>query len=349
MKRFLLGVFVAACAAACGDNDNLVLDAPQAQAFVRTDLVTDAQDPNLINAWGITPGAQGFWIADNGTGKVSIYDGNGNALGNNGAITIEPGITGITTNPTTTQLLMSGNGITAPALFLFASETGSLWGWNNAINATGGVKVFSTANGVFKGVATTMVNGLARVYITDFHNGNVIMLDSGLQVMPQAFADSMLPAGFAPFGIAVIGNQVFVSFAQQDSAGHDEVDGPGLGLVDVFDLDGGLVSRFATAGDLNAPWGMVLAPSTFGRFGNTILVGNFGDGKITAFDPNSGAELGQLTDASSNLIVVDGLWGITFGTSTVGDPNAFYFAAGPGGESHGLYGRIVSTTVTTIP
>ena len=156
-----------------------------------------------------------------------------------------------------------------------------------------------------------------------------------------AFNDPAIPDGFAPFGIQAIGGNLYVTFAKQDADRHDDVAGKGLGYVDVFDPNGKLIDQFVSKGPLNAPWGLALAPAGFGEFNGSLLVGNFGDGRINAFDLSTGKHLGALKGQDNHPIEIDGLWGLAFGNGFNGQSvNTLFFTAGPGDEEHGLYGRI---------
>ncbi len=211
---------------------------------------------------------------------------------------------------------------------------------------TNAIRVIDASAGasVFKGLAIANVAGAPRLYATDFHNGTVAVWDENFARIDVAgaFTDANLPPGFAPFGIQAIGNQIYVSYAKQDAQAHDEFDGAGQGAVDVFDTSGNLVKRLVpTGGKLNAPWGMTVAPADFGPLSNSLLVGDFGDGKINAFDATTGVSLGTLSDANGSPIVIDGLWGLAFGNGLdAQSTQALFFAAGPAAESNGVYGRI---------
>ncbi|HEX7438361.1 MAG TPA: TIGR03118 family protein [Caldimonas sp.] len=219
-------------------------------------------------------------------------------------------------------------------------------GWSPNVNLNSAVKVVDGAAQakVYKGLAIASQGGAPFLYATDFHNGVVDVFDSNFAKVGSvgAFTDATLPAGYAPFGIQAIGNLVYVSFAKQDGQAQDEVKGVGLGAVDVFDASGTLVKRLIPAGGkLNAAWGMALAPADFGRFSSALLVGNFGDGTINAFDPATGAFLGTLSRSDGAPIAIDGLWGIAFGNGINAQPtNTLFYAAGPAGETPGVYGRI---------
>jgi uncharacterized protein (TIGR03118 family) len=158
--------------------------------------------------------------------------------------------------------------------------------------------------------------------------------------LPHAFKDAQIPDGFAPFDVQLLGTDLYVSYAQQDAAKHDDVAGPGNGFVDVYDTSGKLLTRLISHGDLNSPWGLAIAPAGFGAFGGDLLVGNFGDGAIHAYDPTTGAEKGQLTNTDGNPILINGLWALRFGNGTFASPNTLVFTAGIGDESHGLLGEI---------
>jgi uncharacterized protein (TIGR03118 family) len=332
-------------------SDNDIRGALQT-SFGATNLVSDQanaanhQDKELVNAWGIAAGEQGFWIADNGTGKISIVDGNGVAANGeyvSDKIAVEPGITGMVGNETT-DFTISCNGESAPADFVVASETGKIWGVNGDVNATMGITVVdrSSANAIYKGVAIIANAGTHELLAADFHNGRIDVFDASFHLMPpcDAFVDSQLPDGYAPFNVVAIGDRVYVTYAKQDADAEDEVDGPGLGAIDVYDTSGVLMQRLATGGDLDAPWGIAMPPDGFGAGSNVLLVGNFGDGRINVVD-SSGAVTAQLEDASGSALEVDGLWGITFGDGKdAGDAKVLYFAAGPDAEQHGLFGRV---------
>jgi uncharacterized protein (TIGR03118 family) len=285
-------------------------------------------------------------VADNGTDVTTLYDGNGVAVPL--VVGVEGGPTGAVFNGSSDFVVSDRAGHSGPALFMFASENGTIHGWNPAVpppppstHAFGVVNRMSE-HAVFKGLA---IAG-SRLYATDFHNGRVDVFDGSFQpvVTPGAFTDPSLPAGFAPFGIQNLGGTIFVTYAKQGPDKMDEVDGPGLGYIDAYDQSGHLLGRVASAGDLNAPWGMAMAPAGFGKLSGDLIVGNFGDGHIHAFKPDGSGHFtpaGQPTDASGHPIVIDGLWGIGFGNGNKSGPSTtLYFAAGPDDEAHGLFGRI---------
>lgn len=329
--------------------------------FVATHLVSNVNtasnpysssnvDPHLVNAWGIAFNPQGFvWVANNGTSTSTLYDGNG--IAQTLVVAIPPGSagsaapTGIVFNGST-DFQVTQAGISGPSAFLFVGEAGTVSGWSPAVNATNAIKVVDGAaqGKVYKGLAIASVAGSSRLYAADFHNGVVDVFDASFApvVNAGAFHDPALPAGYAPFGIQAIGNQIYVAFAKQDATAHDPVIGAGLGALDVFDTAGTLVKQLIPVGGaLNAPWGIAQAPASFGPFGNALLVGNFGDGTINAFAAATGASLGMLSAPGGAAIAIDGLWGLAFGNGINAQPTTtLFYAAGPAGGTNGVYGRI---------
>jgi uncharacterized protein (TIGR03118 family) len=332
--------------------------------------VADRTDPNLVNSWGlvINPTAKIFWVADNGSGVSTLYhpDGTPALLGNSGQnfVTLPPTVvdtatppetptsapTGIVFNGTLGVFLIPGTG--APAIFMFDGEDGGIWGWNPAVNlltATLIVKPSSsdpTTNSVYKGLALgDRQSGGPTLYATNFRDGTIDVFDSSFNMVttfsdphpPKVPAGSQSP-GWAPFGIANIDNLLYVTFALQNAAKHDDVAGPGNGFVDVFSPDTGFMARlidFTDNGPLNSPWGLARVPREFGKFNHDVLlVGNFGDGKINAFNIASGAFLGSLLHRKDQPLEFNGLWALFF------FHNHLYFTAGIGDESHGLFGVI---------
>jgi len=233
--------------------------------------------------------------------------------------------------------------------FLFATEPGRIFGWNPNVPVPSSrqaiVAVDRSAFGAnYKGLAIDSTSEGGRLYAADFHNARIDVFDGRFNLLVYAFGafvDPQVPHGFAPFGIQTIGSRVVVAYAKQDAQAEDEVAGPGLGFVSVFDTSGSLLGRITNRNLLNAPWGIALAPANFGRFSGSLLIGNFGDGRITAFDLATLQPKGQLMGLNGNPIAIDGLWGIAFGNgSAAGPSNALFFAAGPGDEEHGLFGRL---------
>jgi uncharacterized protein (TIGR03118 family) len=328
-------------------------------AYQQRSLVSDGgvsadnTDANLVNGWGIAFNPFGpVWVADNGTGTSTLYDGTGqrqplvvtippagNATGNG-----KP--TGIVFNGSPTGFEVSANGVTAPSRFVFATEDGSLAGWAPTVDMTNAIRVVdNSANGaVYKGLALSAGGNGGQLYAADFHNNRVDVFDSSFKpvtLQGGAFVDPGLPAGFAPFGIQSINGDIYVTYAMRSPDSDEDVPGPGMGYVSVFKPTGELIRRVASQGTLNAPWGIALAPAGFGQFSNRLLIGNFGDGTINAFDAATGDFIGTLAGTDQQPIKVDGLWGIAFGNGFANQPvDTLFFAAGPNEEQNGLYGRI---------
>lgn len=357
LKASLVGASMAAGFVSCGGGDHHDRDRPPviATKFMATNLVSDGTiaaahiDANLVNAWGVAVNPNGFvWVANNGSNTSTLYDGNG--VAQPPVVSIPAGTsgdaspTGIVYNASQ-DFKVSQNGVSAASQFIFAGEGGTIAGWSPAVNQTAAITRFDGgSNGpLYKGLAIARFAGANYLYAADFRNNAVDVFDANFfrVTLPGNFRDPALPAGYAPFGIQAIGNRIYVAFARQAASGPDEVSGPGLGIVAVFDTGGAFIRRLATGGALDAPWGMAMAPANFGTFGNALLVANFGDGKINAYNPATGAMLGTLSRADGTPIVIDGLWGIAFGTGNYSQPtNTLFFAAGPSDEEHGLFGRI---------
>lgn len=323
---------------------NLVSDTPAIQA--------ENLDPNLVNAWGIAFNPFGVaWVNDNGTGLSTLYDGDGHAQAL--VVTIPGAAPGLAGKPT--GIVFYGGGgfvvsqgkLAAPSRFLFASEDGGIAGWAPQVDPTHAIRVVprsGTSDAIYKGLALGADGTRQLLYASDFHNAKVDVFDSSFNQVTLAgtpFVDPRIPAGYAPFGIQAINGDIYVSYAKQDADREDDVKGAGFGFVSVFAPDGRFLHRLVSRGELNAPWGMALAPAGFGHFGNRLLVGNFGDGKINAYDLASGEFAGQLMGEHHRPIRIDGLWGIGFGNGLANQPvDTLFFAAGPQDEAHGLYGRL---------
>jgi uncharacterized protein (TIGR03118 family) len=306
-------------------------------------------DPNLVNAWGLVAGpATPWWVANNGTATSTLYGASGRPMS---LVVQVPGApTGIVYNGGTHFVLKSARKSSA-ALFMFASEDGTLSGWSTMVpgpfpSHDAVVVIDSSLGGaIYKGLAIATTPEGDFLYAADFHNGRVDVFDGEFHAAGAAgaFVDPNLPSGFAPFGIQNIGGHIFVTYAKQDAEGKDEVAGPGLGYVSEFDAAGTFVARVASGGELNAPWGLAMAPAEgFGPFSGHLLVGNFGDGRINAYEATTPhAAKGPLMDKGGMPIAVDGLWGIAFGNGGAAGPKSvLYFAAGPVDETHGLFGSI---------
>jgi len=341
-----LGATVAVAPIAGADTGN---------SFTVTPLVSDqpgaalTQDTSLVNAWGMSQGpSTPVWVSDNGTNVATLYAGASPSSVTKVPLTVSlpgDGPTGQAFNPDSSAFMIGPKGHQVPALFLFVTESGALDAWSlNLPDITQAVNVRSVPSRVYKGLALAMVNGHARLYATDFHHGRIDMFDSSFRPFhrPHAFTDRSLPDGFAPFGIASFGDRIYVTYAKQDAQRHDDVAGVGNGFVDVYTTDGALVSRLVSGGALNSPWGLAIAPSGFGRFGGDLLVGNFGDGLIHAYDADTGDFEGTLQDTSGQPILIDGLWALLFGNGTSASTSTLMFSAGPDGEAHGLFGVITA-------
>ncbi len=324
-----------------------------------TNLVSDqhgvalVRDPNLVNAWGLAAGPTTFWwSANNGTNTSTLYDGSGARQPL--VVRVKGAPTGTVFNGGTGFTVTDGT-TTAPALFLFATESGTIRGWSPTVGTTTppSTRTFkvvdrSSRGAIYKGLAIASTAQGDFLYATDFHRDRVDVFDESFHRvrMPDAFVDPNVPNRFAPFGIQTIDGDIFVTYAKQDADAEDDVDGRHLGFVDRFDTSGTLLGRVATRGPLNAPWGLALAPYSFGKFGGDLLVGNFGNGRIHAFDLSAagGPELaGGLRD-DDGAIRIDGLWGLGFGNdANAGPSGTLFFTAGPDDEEHGLFGTIEFT------
>jgi len=321
----------------------------------------DHTNSNVVNAWGLVAGpTTPWWIADNGTGKTTLFNvatstivatftvpGAGGAQGNP---------TGLVFNGGTGFVVNNGVGSPAAARFIFSSEDGTLSAFKGAPIVTVVPNAQAPAHGaIYKGLAIDSATAGHFLYATDFHNNKVDIFDSSFHAVtiPGAFTDPNLPAGFAPFGIQNINGTIYVTYALQDEDQKDDVAGPGNGYVDAYDTSGNLIRRVASAGELNSPWGLALAPADFGRFSGDLLVGNFGNGRIHAFDPTQLTVTGEfeaiglLHSASGKPIQIDRLWALQFGhgtsaSSANGLTTTLFFTAGPSEEEHGLFGSLVN-------
>jgi uncharacterized protein (TIGR03118 family) len=327
---------------------NLVSDLPG---------LADHVDTNLLNPWAIATSPTGpFWVSANHTGVSTVYDTTGGVQ--TLIVTIPPPATGTPPSaPTgmiynnTTNFVVVSN---LPARFVFSTEDGTIAAWNAGSNAV--LKADrSSAGAIYKGLAIAQTNGETYLYATDFHNGAVDVFDGSftLENQPDAFVDATIPPGFAPFGIHNIGGNLYVTYAKQDENKEDDVQGPGLGYVNVFDPEGHFIKRFASGEPLNSPWAVTMAPEGFGPFSGKLLIGNFGNGQISAFDPGTGAYLGEVVNGADTPLSIDGLWDLKFGNGgRGGDGGRLYFTAGIAAdgslEDHGLFGSISATPVMRI-
>ncbi len=374
-----------ACGGGGGDmtsaSNNDQMTTQTTTSFTDTALVVDKAevvataatiDGNLQNPWGIAiePGFP-FWIADNNSNLATLYSGTGAT--ETQAITGSPDVgiaipasaAGVQANPT--GQVYNGNGGflvntskgPEPALFMYDGEGGTIAGWakdsgSSAVTAYDDGVANGTDHAVYKGLALGTVDGASYLYATDLHNNKVDVFDTNFTkpaAMQGKFLDPGLPSGFVPFGIAALDGQLYVSFAKQDSAQHDEITGAGFGYVDIFDFSGNFVSRFASAGVLNAPWGMAMAPSGFGSFGGDVLIGNFGDGTINVFAPNGTAlatAVGPLMGSNGQALSFAGLWSLVFGNGDSDKPvTTLFYTAGFADQTDGVFGKITVGSSTT--
>ncbi len=349
-----------------------------AQGYYRLDFFSDVPgqhafrtDGGLINPWGMAFSPKGpVWIADNGAGISTVYSARVLAQKFPGqtqplvvTVPVPPGeASGTTATPTgvvfngTSDFVISDDGAWAPSLFIFATEDGTLSGWSFDVSPSKAILTVDNSAGavdgsrrgaVYKGIALGYNGSGNFIYVTNFRDKVVEVYDTNFKLV-GFFTDNkvvMDPFGptpeFAPHGIRNINGKLYVTFALQDDTQHDHLAGRGSGFVDVFDLNGNLIKTFASRGTLNSPWGMALAPANFGRFGNDLLIGNSGDGRINAFDPATGAFRGQVFHHNGGPIIVQGLWALEFGNGGLGGRTSdLLFTAGARGRSHGLFGRI---------
>lgn len=333
-----------------------------------TNLVTNDQAVNsaqitdtfLKNPWGISHSASSpFWVSDNGTGVTTLYQVNpstnvttkiilGSPPDPSGGVVI-PGFPPGNIGTPTGQVFntAAATGAFGADTFLFVSEDGTISGWRSALGTTAEVRQTGGDNNVYKGTTLDTTGGNSYLLSANFRAGtiDVIKGDNGAPALAGNFVDPNTPANFAPFNIQVLGSTIYVTYALQDAAKHDDDPGPGRGIVSAFDLQGSFLGRIGTMGSLNSPWGLAIAPSSFGIFAGDLLVGNFGDGTIDVFNPNPATPgfLGKLTDSNGKAIVIDGLWGLVPGNDgNGGSSQKIYFSAGPNDEANGLFGVLES-------
>ena len=321
--------------------------------------VADHQDPKLVNPWGNGFGSTPFWIGNNGSGTSTLYDGYGTASSLVVSIPAAGGansggpVTGVIFNSFSSNTAVLNVQPGKPASFLFCSEDGIISGWNSSADATHALVLVdnSRSGAVYKGCALGGTASAPLLFAANFSSGSIDVFDgkfAPVQNAKSAFVNPVVPTGFAPFNVEVLNGSVVVAWAKQDAQKRDDVAGAGNGYVAMFDTSGNLISSPIAQGPLNSPWGMAIAPSTFGPFGGALLVGNFGDGKINAFSLPGGRALGALNDTRGNPIAIPGLWSLNFGSGARNeDAGTLYFTAGIGGgpnndpvESHGLLGSI---------
>jgi uncharacterized protein (TIGR03118 family) len=308
------------------------------------DLFTNVSDPSLVNGWGIShSGTSPWWVSNEGTNTSTLYNiPLGTKLGL--TVTVEGGPTGQVNNGSSDFKVDAGTGLVA-SRFIFATEEGQIRGWNGV--GTTAIQGVDTPDAIYLGLAIGTFNNANYLYAANFHTGHVDVFNGtwGAGNLPGNFTDPNLPADYAPFGIQAIGNEIYVAYAKQAPGAEEEVHGEGFGFVDAFGMDGTFHARVASAGDLNSPWGMAMAPADFGRFSGDLLVGNFGDGRINAFHATAdGWEPHGVVKATDHRpITIDGLWGLGFGNDAAAGPKTtLFFAAGPNDETEGRFGSITA-------
>ena len=354
--RTLLLAGVSASLLAAGTQSSLA----DSTRYEQKNLVSDGTipaahvDTHLVNAWGIAFNPAGFVWVNAADGGVSVlFDGAGNPapVGNPLVVQIPSANnvydplgnpTGIVFSGSNNEFLVAPG---APARFIFASEQGIISAWAPTVDATHAIFKRQTPGAVYKGLALTGNGSGNFLYAADFLGGKIDVFDNAFNPVDATgrFVDPQLPRNFSPFNIQAIQGDLYVTYAFHKPGDDEETPGPGLGVVNVFDANGQLIRRVASRGKLNAPWGVALAPASFGRFANDLLIGNFGDGAINAFDAQNGTFKGQLRDPSGKPLRIDGLWGLAFGNGILGQlTSTLYFTAGPDEEAHGLYGSITA-------
>lgn len=324
-------------------------------SYTQSNLISDGSvkaqqtDPNLINPWGVAIGQQTpFWINTAGTGLSEVYDSGANKQF---VVTIPPAAgskksgspTGIAFNSSATDFVLKQG---SSALFLFDSLDGTISAWNASLTNAQTVVDNSAAGAVYTGLAIAN-NGTANfIFAANLATNKIDVFDTKFAPadLQGNFADPSIPQGYAPFNVHLLNNQVYVLYALQTPGGGPPTAGAGAGYISIFDTNGNFIKRAVSGGNLNAPWGIALAPASFGAFGGDLLVGNFGDGTINAYDSNTFALKGQLQDATGKVIINDRLWEILFGQNGTGDPNTLYFSAGVNDEKGGLFGSIAVAT-----
>jgi uncharacterized protein (TIGR03118 family) len=323
-------------------------------SYTVTNLVSDEagaashMDTSLVNAWGLTATPTSpWWVSDNGTNESTVYRADGSKVTLTVQVPSAP--TGAVAN-TGSHFVVTNGTTSGPAAFIFDTEEGKILGWNrNVSSSQAQVAVDNSGLGaVYKGLAIASTAQGDFLYATDFHNRRVDVFDGDFQPVTTAggFTDPHIPSDYAPFGIQTVGTTIVVTYAMQGPTG-DDVAGQGHGFVDMFDTNGNLLVRVGTHGQLNSPWGIALAPANFGSFGGDLLIGNFGDGEISAFQPQSDGTfelVGQLRTSDHKVLAIDGLWALQFGKGATnnGPVTTLFFTAGPGDEAHGLFGTITA-------
>jgi uncharacterized protein (TIGR03118 family) len=326
-----------------------------AHAVSVTNLVSDGTvpaawtDPNLINPWGIAYSPTGpFWVADNNAGVSTLYNSTGKPQP---LVVTIPGFggsggtpDGITFNSTNGFQVAAGNKTGASA-FIFSTEDGTIDGWAPSVSTSNAIIAVNNNDGgagaVYKGLTMGSIGSSNFIYTTNFRAGDVEMYNSSFGLV-KTFTDPTVKAGYAPFNVQELDGKLYVTFALQDAAKHDDVAGPGNGYVDVFSLNGTFLQRLVSqGGPINSPWGLDIAPAGWGKYAGDLLVGNFGDGTISVFNATTGMYDGKLNGPDGKPIVEGDLWGLINGNGgSGGNANDVYFTAGISGEAHGLFGSL---------
>jgi len=342
----LLAGALLAPAAATADNG---------RRYLQTNLVADVPgvapvtDPNLVNPWGLSRNAtSAWWVSDAGTGLSTLYNGAGAKLA---LVVTVPSGAGLPAPSTPTGTVFSGSADFEvapgrPARFLFCTEEGTISGWNPGASPVTAINKVDHPGAIYKGLAIAQIAGANYLYAANFHAGTVEVYDrtfTQVNLGEWAFRDPNVPWDYAPFNVQAIGEEIYVTYAKQDTEKIDEIAGLGRGLVTVFSTAGQLKHRLQWGPWMNAPWGVALAPADFGRYSNHILIGQFGSGKIVAFDPVDGSFKGYVRNAHNQPLKIEGLWALSFGSGGQSGPaNSLYFTAGPDDETHGLFGVLTA-------
>ena len=333
------------------------LPSPSGLEVQQVNLVSDVPglapltDPDLVNPWGLSLGATSpLWVSNEGTSSSTLYSSAAGATIATKVPTVRvtvPSPTGQVNNPTTGFVLSNGT-TSAPARFIFATLTGQIAAWGPPITPLiGAAEIKATVPGaVYTGLAIATSSNGDQLYAANFAQGRIDVFDNTFQQVQQpwwAFRDFNLPRGYAPFNVQTLNGRIFVAYAKIDPATGEEATGRGLGFVDEFTPDGRFVERIVSRGSLNAPWGLAIAPASWGKLAGSLLVGNFGDGRINVVKPKSGSGFehrisGQLKDGTGHTLVIPGLWGLLQGTATTGGTDSIWFSAGIDDETHGLLG-----------
>lgn len=336
-----------------------------AQHYTQTNLTADVAatasapnlDPNMVNPWGISRSSTSpFWLSDNGTGLSTLYTGTGATQSlvvtiptPNGTGTAAP--SGTVWNYSTSFNVAPGK----PAVFLFVTEDGTISGWNPGVDGTHAILVVNRSKkAIYKGCALAQTKNGVFLYATNFKTGKVEVFDGNFNLVREQElefpGEDWRFRNFVPFNIQNVGGNLVVTFARREPGSTDEDHGAGLGAAAIFDTNLRLVTFMQYGSWFNAPWGVVLAPADFGPFSHRLLIGNFGDGTIHAFNFATGEHVGEMLAPDGTMLAIDGLWGLTFGSGAKnsGLPTELFFTAGPNGENNGLFGKLTATATEQL-